>query len=207
MRRAAIALAVLCLAAACARVPVLRPEASRTDVYVLLPGAGGTTGALVVTSDGQAHTLDRAFAAAKLGKPGAIEASTITESEVSTIFGATLAAQPPRPTSFTLYFPLASDELTPESERVVADVVAEIARRPVPEVVVIGHTDTTGTDEYNDRLSLQRAERVRARLLERGLGIASNDVFAVGRGKRELLVPTGDQVAEPRNRRVELVVR
>jgi outer membrane protein OmpA-like peptidoglycan-associated protein len=209
MRRVVLGLMVLGLAAACARVPVMRVSApaARTDVYVLLASADGTTGVLVVTSDGQARTLDRAFAAAKVGTPGAIEPATVTEAEVKTMFGSALDAQPPRPVSFTLYFLLDSDELTAESQRVVDDIVSEIGRRPVPEVVVIGHTDTTGTPEYNDRLSLQRAERVRARLLARGLGISAGSVYAVGRGKRELLVATADQVAEPRNRRVELVVR
>jgi outer membrane protein OmpA-like peptidoglycan-associated protein len=83
--------------------------------------------------------------------------------------------------------------------------VREIARRPAPEVVVIGHTDAVGSDEHNDRLSLQRAERIRAQLI--ALGVAPERVQAAGRGKRELLVPTADQVAEARNRRVEIVVR
>src|SRR5438132_561268 len=61
------------------------------------------------------------------------------------------------------------------------------------------------TDLYNDRLSLQRAGRISRRLIE--LGIASERIQTSGRGKRELLVPTADQVADPRNRRVEIVVR
>jgi outer membrane protein OmpA-like peptidoglycan-associated protein len=203
MRGAALALAVLALGA-CARVPVEQPTA-RTDFYALLPSVGG--GSLVVMSEGQVQTLDRPFSAAKLEKAGAITPAATTESEVRGIFGPALTAQPPRPVSFVLYFLLDSDALTPESERIVADVASEIARRPVPEVVVIGHTDTTGTDEHNDRLSLQRAERIRVLLLARGLGISASNVLAAGRGKRELLVPTADQVAEPRNRRVELVVR
>ena len=68
-----------------------------------------------------------------------------------------------------------------------------------------GHTDTVGTDQYNDALSLRRAERVRALLI--GRGIAPDSVGAIGRGKRELRVPTPDGVAEPRNRRVEITVR
>ena len=206
MRRAILVLGALFFAASCARVPVvLQPPrvALRTDYYVLLPGPG----ALVVMSDGQTQTLDQPYRAARIGKPGAIETSTATEADVKASFGDALAAQPPRPVSFLLYFLENSDALTPDSERVVGDVVNEISRRPAPEVVVVGHTDTTGTHEYNDRLSLQRAERVRARLLTRGLGIAESNVFAVGRGKRDLLVPTPDQVAEPKNRRVELVVR
>jgi outer membrane protein OmpA-like peptidoglycan-associated protein len=209
MKRALLALVALCLAVACARVPVVRAPApaARTDVYVLLASADGTTGALVITSGGQERTLDRPLAGAKVEQAGAIQYASVTEAEVAAIFALALAAQPPRPLSFTLYFLLGSDELTADSQRVVADIVSEVGRRPAPEVVVIGHTDTMGTHEYNDRLSLQRAERVRTRLLERGLGISAGNVYAVGRGKRDLLVPTADQVAEPRNRRVELVVR
>jgi len=70
---------------------------------------------------------------------------------------------------------------------------------------VAGHTDAVGTDQYNDALSLRRAERVSALLVARG--IPSDRITAVGRGKRELLVPTPDGVAEPRNRRVEITVR
>src|SRR5258708_5189107 len=148
IRRAVLLGAVVVLAIACAKFPVVRPTA-RTDFYVLLPRAGAV-GALVVTSEGQEQTLSRPFAAAKIGKPGTIETATTTEAEVRDAFGAALTAQPARPASFVLYFLLDSDELTPESQRVVGDIVSEIARRPVPEVLVIGHTDTTGSDEYND---------------------------------------------------------
>ena len=206
MKRIALALSMLLLAS-CARAPVVLQPTARTDLYVLLPGSGPSPGALVVTSEGQSQTLDRPYSAAKVEKPGAITTGTTSEGEVREVFGSALAAQPPRPVSFLLYFLQDSDTLTPESEVVVTDILSEISRRPAPEVVVIGHTDTTGTDEYNDRLSLQRAERIRARLLQRGLGIPADNVIAVGRGKRQLLVPTPDQVAEPRNRRVELEVR
>jgi outer membrane protein OmpA-like peptidoglycan-associated protein len=84
-------------------------------------------------------------------------------------------------------------------------VLLAIATRPVPELTVAGHTDSLGTDQYNDALSLRRAERVRGLLVARGISPAS--IVAVGRGKREPLVPTPDGVAEPRNRRVEITVR
>ena len=70
---------------------------------------------------------------------------------------------------------------------------------------MIGHTDTVGTLSYNDKLSLARAERLREMLVS--LGIAPERVQSAGRGKRELLVPTDDNTAEPRNRRVEISVR
>jgi outer membrane protein OmpA-like peptidoglycan-associated protein len=104
-----------------------------------------------------------------------------------------------------MFFLHDSDEFAPESRQAVDGILGEISRRPAPEVVVIGHTDTVGSDEHNDRLSLQRAERIRARLI--ALGVSPERVQVAGRGKRELLVPTADQVAEARNRRVEIVVK
>ena len=67
-----------------------------------------------------------------------------------------LAARPLAPQQFTLYFIEGKDEFTDESKRVLDSVMAEIAKRPVPDVLVIGHTDTVGTDAFNDVLSRQR---------------------------------------------------
>ena len=95
--------------------------------------------------------------------------------------------------------------LTADSAALARTVLAEIAARPVADVVVIGHTDRAGELDYNDRLSRQRAEALRARLVE--LGGDPARISVAGRGEREPLVPTGDGVAEPRNRRAELSVR
>ena len=73
------------------------------------------------------------------------------------------------------------------------------------EIVVVGHTDRVGTVESNDALSLQRAQAVRQLFIDRGFDPARVD--AVGRGEREPLVPTDDELDEPRNRRTEIVVR
>jgi len=204
MSRAALGIAISMLVAACAKMPVVEVPA-RNDLYILLPGADGSVGSLVVTHGDQQRVLATPHAAARIGKPGAVETATTTEAEMRGVFEGALGAQPPRPTSFLLYFLHDSEEFTPETRVVVEDVLRDIARRPAPEVVVIGHTDTMGADDYNDRLSVQRAERIRGRLVE--LGIAAERIQAAGRGKRELLVPSADQVSEPKNRRVEIVVR
>ncbi len=116
-----------------------------------------------------------------------------------------LAAQPPKPVSFTLYFETNSVEVTPSSRPTLDALFAEVAKRPAVEVQVTGHTDRVGSDADNDRLSLQRAEAVRAMLIQRG--IQASFLRAVGRGEREPLIPTPDEQAEPRNRRVEVIVR
>jgi outer membrane protein OmpA-like peptidoglycan-associated protein len=71
---------------------------------------------------------------------------------------------------------------------------------------VTGHTDRAGSLQHNDRLSLTRAKRVRDELVRRGVAPAKLGNVS-GRGERELLIPTPDNVFEPRNRRVEIGVR
>jgi len=106
---------------------------------------------------------------------------------------------------FTLYFVEQTDGLTEESRLLLESVIADIARHPVPDIVVVGHTDLLGSDAVNDALARKRAETVQALLAQRG--VAPDNMVAIGRGKREPAVPTADGVAEPRNRRVEIVVR
>jgi outer membrane protein OmpA-like peptidoglycan-associated protein len=177
----------------------------RDDLYVLMPGQEGKTGTLTVESGGKQAVLDQPYAAARVKEPGRVEAGVVTEQEAKQAFGPALAAQPARPASFVLYFLEARDELTPESQQVVGSILGEIARRPAPEIVVIGHTDRVGTVPYNDALSRRRAERVRDELVKAGVG--ADRILVAGRGEREPLVPTADEVAEPRNRRVEINVR
>jgi len=113
--------------------------------------------------------------------------------------------KPEAPQRFTLYFLEGRDELTAESKKDMEKVLAEVRRRPAPDVIVVGHTDRVGSLQDNDRLALRRAERLRSDLLKQGL--PADSVQAAGRGEREPLVATADEVAEPRNRRVEMLVR
>ena len=176
----------------------------QTGTVVLLPAADGKDTALVVKQrDGQT-VLAEPYAATRLTTAGP-QAYKADPQEVQALFGPALAAQPGRPTRFTVQFIESKDELTEESKVALEAIFAEIARRPVPDVLVVGHTDSVGSDQYNDALSRQRADVIRAGLIQNG--IAPENIVAVGRGKRELLVPTADGVAEPRNRRVEIVVR
>jgi outer membrane protein OmpA-like peptidoglycan-associated protein len=177
----------------------------RDDLYVLMPDQEGKTGALSVESGGQQAVLDRPYASARVTEPGRMAAGAVTEQEARQAFGAALEAQPARPTAFILYFLEGQDELTPDSRLLLGRILDEIARRPAPEIVVIGHTDRVGALAYNDALSLRRAERVRDELVK--VGIAADRIRVAGRGEREPLVPTADEVAEARNRRVEINVR
>ncbi len=185
-------------------VSVVLLASCASERIVLLPEKDGKATAVVVRQGDREVLLDKPYAATELTRadPWSYQASG---AEVSGRFGPALAAQPSRPTSFTLYFIEGSNELTAESQQVLEQVFADLKERKVVDIVVVGHTDTVGTDQTNDRLARQRADTIRDALINRG--IASSDVVATGRGKRELLVPTADNVDEPRNRRVEIVIR
>lgn len=199
MLRLAAALCVAALAAGCASQPVT------PALFVVVPAPDGHIGAIVVERDGARRVVDTAYGAERLGADGNLEDAKVSEAQVRETFGSTLSALPGKPATFLLYFLDGKDELTAASKVELERVFAELKRRPLPDIVVIGHTDSVGSLGFNDRLSLARAERLREMLI--ALGIPARRIEAAGRGKRELLVPTDDNVAEPRNRRVEINVR
>jgi outer membrane protein OmpA-like peptidoglycan-associated protein len=202
MHRALRAGAVAVVAAAlgaCAAPPT-------RELVVLVPDQGGTTGAVAVSRPWSfTSMLDKPYSAALLEKGESVAPPPVGRDEVTKLFSYAIAAQPERPISFLLYFLGDSDEYTQESKDAFEKVSAEISRRKVAEVVVIGHTDRMGPLEYNDTLSLRRAERVRKDFVDRG--IPDGSISVAGRGEREPIVPTADETSEPRNRRVEINIR
>jgi outer membrane protein OmpA-like peptidoglycan-associated protein len=195
-------LAAVLLTACCCRVRV------PNDLIVVLPASDGHIGGVVVETGGDKIVLDKAYAGVKPGAAGAgpIE---VGQAEVEQAFGNALAARPIPPKSYTLYFMSGSDELVPDSRAALEAMLAEISERKAVEIVITGHTDTTGAAGDNDRLSLNRAKSVESQLRDTfaAKGVKSESVTTVGRGERELLVKTPDRVAEARNRRVEITVR
>ena len=186
-------------------VVVLLSACATPDVAVLLPGAEGNTGAVAVKQKTTEALLDSPYAFAQSRRSGVPRTGHSNASEVQRSFGAALASMPPAPVSFIVYFLSGSDEFTDESKVEVEKLLAEMARRPAPEITVIGHTDRVGTQRINDDLSLLRAERVRELLAKSG--IEAGKITVTARGEREPLIPTADEVPEPRNRRVEVNVR
>ena len=172
------------------------------DLVVLLPDDSGHVGQLSRSSDAGEVVLDQAYSAAASGDT---TTRTMEVDEVQSLFGEAIAAEPPAPETFVLYFKEGTTTLEPESEAEFERMREAVAQHPAPEVQVTGHTDRLGNGPDNDRLSALRAATVRGVLLQQG--IESHRVSAIGRGEREPLVATEDGVREPRNRRVEITVR
>jgi outer membrane protein OmpA-like peptidoglycan-associated protein len=182
------------------------PPPPPVDQVVLLPNADGSTGKLIVRSRSGEQVLATPYAAAQSNDRGELQTNTSDAATVSSRYAQALGAQPLRPVSFTLYFVSGSaDQLTPTSTATLDQIKASLSQRVVPEILVIGHTDRVGKLEANDSLSVKRAETVK-KLLQTA-GIAAESMEVSGRGEREPLVPTADEVAEERNRRVEINIR
>lgn len=195
------------LAPACVSKPTVAPSRSGEALIVLLPDSDtGAAGRARVSNPSGAVDLTRvreSTVAAPNRAPAPIV--VLSEDEVERLFGDVLAALPLPAQHFTLYFRFESDELTDQSKALLSDVLSAAKKRPMPEVVVVGHTDTMGANAANAALGLKRAATVRKLLVDAGLDAGLIGVSSHGEG--DPLVRTADNTPEPRNRRVEIGVR
>lgn len=103
---------------------------------------------------------------------------------------------------YLVFFDFDKAAITAGAESVLDAVAAEAVKRGATRIEIIGHTDSSGSPSYNERLAVRRANTVRDALAKRGLDVSVMNVD--GRGERELLVKTADNVREPANRRAQV---
>jgi hypothetical protein len=172
---------------------------------MVMPEDGDKVGTVDVTfNDGNAAVLHGDYSAMALAGDEK-KAFLGNESQLKEMFGVAVGALPKAPKTSLLYFLLGADELTAESKKDAELIYSDFAGRDAPEVLIVGHTDTTGPNARNEALSIKRAERVRKLLIASGITAANIEVS--GMGERNLLVKTPDNKKEPKNRRVEITVR
>ena len=179
----------------------------KKNVVVLMPGPDGKVGQVEVTNSQGTQVLTQARQATKVtGRDKSPQAPySVPQKKIDKLFGAALAAQPEQAVNFILYFKTGSSELTDASAALLPRIIETIKERHSVDTSVVGHTDTTGSDDYNFRLSSQRAEDVAEMLIQAGVDRGIMEITS--HGEKNLLVPTGDETREPKNRRVEVTVR
>ncbi len=179
---------------------------SRTTL-ILLPEDEGETGQVVLQTSKGEVALDEAYSYAEIAgrQMRPLEAKQMEPDEFQRKWGKLAEQEPIRPQSFILNFLSGSIELTEDSITRLPEVIAAMQQDDPVEVNIIGHSDAVGDEEYNYRLSLERAKIVHDLLIAQAPWLTR--VFVQSHGENDPLVPTADNVAEPRNRRVEILIR
>jgi outer membrane protein OmpA-like peptidoglycan-associated protein len=103
---------------------------------------------------------------------------------------------------FMVFFAPNSDALTPQAKAILDNAAAAYATCGEAQVMIAGHTDRKGSDQYNVGLSQRMAANVRTYLAQRRIpdGVMTTEAF----GESRPLIETPDGVSEPQNRRVEI---
>lgn len=177
------------------------------EMVVLVPDPGGSVGQITVSNAAGTVSIDQANYATEVSDsttpptPPTLKTAT----EIENTFGDVLNRQPPPPVHFTFYFKSDSEQLLAKSRDKLPDIIEAIDKRMPTRVSVVGHTDTMGDKTYNLNLSMRRAVAVKDLLVSNGIDPGIIDVSS--HGEENPLVKTADNVANARNRRVEVVVR
>ncbi len=103
---------------------------------------------------------------------------------------------------YIVFFDFDQSSLNSGAQSIIDAAAEEAKSRQLTTINLVGHTDTSGSRDYNQRLSMKRANAVRDAMTQRG--VDTNLLSVNHRGEDELMVNTADDVREPANRRTEI---
>ena len=102
-------------------------------------------------------------------------------------------------------FDVGSAAIKPQLRAVLDPFVSSLQGDPSAQITIVGHTDSTGSDAFNNKLSIERADSVRDYIVTRG--VAAGRVATAGRGDREPIADNNTDAGRAKNRRVEIFLR
>ncbi len=174
---------------------------------VLLPDSDGKVGHLTVSTDAGSTDITQAREATVVKGRKSLPTSPeiLSQDEIDADFSPVLAILPNQPVHYILYFESESTQLKAHSKKILPKILESINSRNSQYISVIGHTDTAGDPKYNLQLSQRRASAISRILVKKG--VDSTFIKATSHGEENPLIKTADNIHEPKNRRVEVVVR
>jgi outer membrane protein OmpA-like peptidoglycan-associated protein len=177
-----------------------------TQTVILVADPDGKVGKAEITTAGGKQSLDKANDMSKTAGPASAptRVATADAGYLANTFKEALAIEPPPGEKFVLYYGTGSAVPSGDYQAIIAEVAAAVKRRNAITIRISGHTDTTGSNDLDNALSLDRVNKVQAMLLEKGIKVER--ISATYHGKGNPAVPTADGVAEARNRRVVIIV-
>lgn len=180
---------------------------SPRHAVILISDPDGQTGQAEVSTAGGKQLLKKSHEMTTISDREAAPApvSLASPELIAATFADVMAVTPPPPEKFILFFDSGTTELVPESRETLAAVIEAVKRRDALSIRVSGHADASGSAQLNEKLSYSRAQSISDRLIEQG--VAAERIIVSSHGKGNPLVPAGEGVAEPRNRRVEVIIR
>jgi peptidoglycan-associated lipoprotein len=187
----------------CATPPTL--VSTRTTV-VLLPDEDGNVGTVSVNTPAGSQILDRAFTAATVDSAASVPsvAPGLGRDRIDAAYRDLLKAQPPKPTTFTLYFLLDKTVLTDDSKALLPAMLEAVRARKPTGIMIFGHADASGTEARNWQLAAERAKVVADLLYKHDPALENIQLQSFG--DKVPAVPPKSRAPEPRNRRAELMV-
>ena len=174
------------------------------DVTVLTGKPNYPSGEIFADYRYRSAEIDRGYAS-DFAALTPIKVSSLTENAVLVGFRWFMTPPPPPPPppppakTYIVFFDFDKSDLTAEAQSTVTQAVAAAKTLGSVRIMVTGHTDTVGSDKYNQALSVRRATTVKDEMMRQGLGA---DAIAIeGKSFHDPMVPTGPNVREPKNRR------
>ena len=103
-----------------------------------------------------------------------------------------------------LLYDFDSDRILPAAASNLRNLASSLGKYPDTDILIVGHTDATGSDEYNNRLSQQRADAASRFLAAEG--VSSNRLRTSGRGELEPIATNETAAGQQANRRIEIAI-
>ena len=178
-----------------------------SNTTVVLLDNNKTHNAIVVKTDAGSTVIDKPLEYVTLTskKVPPSKKKIMDKKTLEKKFKSVIAALPPKPIHILLYFKQDSNQLTTESINKLPQILKYIKDRTPCDINIIGHTDTKGSRKHNIKLGMKRAQMVKKWIISQNADI--NDIKAQSYGEADPLIKTGDNVSEPLNRRVELLIK